>query len=1386
MFERIMVYIDHIVDLVRPKKLLYLAIDGVAPRAKMNQQRERRFRTAQAKHVTLSDVDMIKESFDTNSITPGTIFMLQLSEHLQYYVSKRCIENPLWKNLQVIYSSSQICGEGEHKIIEYIRTMKMQTDYNLDMSHCIYGLDADLIILSLLSHEKYISLQREEVIFGKQSTIDRKLVLRPQDFQLLHIGILREYLSIDFNTKDKLFDVERIIDDLIQLTFFIGNDFLPGFYVTNIIDDGMNILIDTYREILPTLPSYITNYGTINMSSLQIFLKNLASKENDLFASCYSNYIKRKTRWIKNENNETKSSSITDGIANLSINTHNPSPNTIESNSNSNNEQIIIREKRINVGISPKLSSDNYYKLRFKANEKEYQTIDELRKNICKKYLEGQFWCHKYYYFGIVSWNWYYPYHDAPQIYDLANFIPESLELTYSKPFTPYQQLLAVLPPSSYQSLPSIYQKLLSDINSPIADFYPREYIIDMDYKVAPWEGTIHIPLIDDKRLFDEFSKIDENLLTVLQYKYRKNFDLPFIIVNKKSKNKELLNYSKDLHNEYITSIDYTDIQLFPPLDNLDTIIIRSFSLPKIPPLISSNIDDTSSGTNTANDAVNTDTNNSAVNTGTTNNAVNTDTINDAVNADINNNDNSTRDKNYIKNKIEDIEKAYKDEEIYFKIPPEIKTTNRYIPCIKSNTNYLSSYPTLNILPNKLYYKKQSLTIFNTKSKFLGSICSIQAYPYIHENTTNNIYSIAELFFKTNMEYPYILYNYPFFNIGIINKIETVSSIAYMKDKAIIIKQNTNSNYTSQIIDEYKDTLLNTRGIYINDLYDKYLLYIQPLDNYKVQSDGSTRYIIDTSIPLCTTLLPLCIPLYMLLNNKFLDKRQLPKSSLPINELFPINSYIYSIGSNKHGWIGNIINKYKDNIEITFLEPLYLPNTLEIKKIIRNNSIEYMPQKNIISDQPLDLYNIIKLLSNFTIKGTIDIGLRVLLPHIDYMIHDIIRPKNFWYRYTINDYKDILYNSLNPRTIPLYDLEISKKGYELLNNYINILYSIFGPKFPKIQSKLSTNTIASSLLKDIQLNFNELKCVASPCTTICLSYTICKEIELYIQSVERKRLALWEYNNSVIIDKDVINQNDIIVYVIYDSIGRYEGITCLNKNNNTIYYISLNLKRYNKDLINKQMFNTDDSIKQDTNYDKLLFEIIDITNISTKDTIKKNNNLYHKHTKTISSNDTTIISTNLGQPYIPKKYELNNYKNTSNNINDKTPKLLTNLNLGDRIICIDILCNVPFGLHGTVVSIEPILGNIEIIFDQAFVGGTFLYGKLRTPRGYTLHFTQILLYNTFSNKNRLNKGFTATTKLNKEYNTSNIITTNKNQINKRFYNNNNNNKKLDIKTSIDQ
>lgn len=87
---------------------------------------------------------------------------------MKYFVKSRISTNPLWQDCTIIYSGHETPGEGEHKIMEYIRFIKSQPNYDLETRHCLYGLDADLIMLGLCTHERHFSLLREEVKFGKQ------------------------------------------------------------------------------------------------------------------------------------------------------------------------------------------------------------------------------------------------------------------------------------------------------------------------------------------------------------------------------------------------------------------------------------------------------------------------------------------------------------------------------------------------------------------------------------------------------------------------------------------------------------------------------------------------------------------------------------------------------------------------------------------------------------------------------------------------------------------------------------------------------------------------------------------------------------------------------------------------------------------------------------------------------------------------------------------------------------------------------------------------------------------------------------------------------------------------------------------------------------------
>lgn len=293
-FLGIFAYIEHLFSKIRPQKVFFLAIDGVAPRAKMNQQRSRRFRTAQEAKDNLEKArrrgEAIPESapFDSNCITPGTIFMQKLSLQLEYFIAKKVSEDANWRNVQVILSGHDTVGEGEHKIMEFIRTIKAQPDYNPNTRHCLYGLDADLIMLGLLSHDPHFALLREEVIFGPQRG-KKTASLETQTFYLLHISLLREYLELEFaGLRDKLpfgFDLERIIDDYILLHLFVGNDFLPHLPGLHINEGAIELLFRIYEKVLPAAGGYLNDHGTLRPERLQLVI-------NELFALERANFLK--------------------------------------------------------------------------------------------------------------------------------------------------------------------------------------------------------------------------------------------------------------------------------------------------------------------------------------------------------------------------------------------------------------------------------------------------------------------------------------------------------------------------------------------------------------------------------------------------------------------------------------------------------------------------------------------------------------------------------------------------------------------------------------------------------------------------------------------------------------------------------------------------------------------------------------------------------------------------------------------------------------------------------------------------------------------------------------------------------------------------------------
>jgi len=191
-----------------------------------------------------------------------------------------------------VLSDGSVPGEGEHKMLDYIRQLRRNPDYDPNTRHCFYGADADLIMLSLLTHEPHFTIIREEHVVKrhqKNGGVQRVELSHTNNFQLIHISLLREYFMLEYKGLiGKLrfrFDLERIIDDFVFFCFFIGNDFLPSLSALDIADGSLDSLIDYYKNLLPSMTDYITDAGTIHWDRAEKFIELLGAHEGQVFQS---------------------------------------------------------------------------------------------------------------------------------------------------------------------------------------------------------------------------------------------------------------------------------------------------------------------------------------------------------------------------------------------------------------------------------------------------------------------------------------------------------------------------------------------------------------------------------------------------------------------------------------------------------------------------------------------------------------------------------------------------------------------------------------------------------------------------------------------------------------------------------------------------------------------------------------------------------------------------------------------------------------------------------------------------------------------------------------------------------------------------------------------
>ena len=139
----------------------------------------------------------------------------------------------------------------------------------------------------------------------------------------------------------------------------------------------------------------------------------------------------------------------------------------------------------------------DYYREKLEFDYSDSQSLH----NVAYRYIEGLQWVLHYYYAGVASWSWFYDYHYAPKISDLNEAATYEFKFDLGHPFHPFEQLMGVLPQLSSTHIPLAFRDLLSDPTSPIIDFYPTEFALDLNGKKQDWEAIVKIPFIDEKRL---------------------------------------------------------------------------------------------------------------------------------------------------------------------------------------------------------------------------------------------------------------------------------------------------------------------------------------------------------------------------------------------------------------------------------------------------------------------------------------------------------------------------------------------------------------------------------------------------------------------------------------------------------------------------------------------------------------------------------------------------------------------------------------------------------------------------------------------------------------------------------------------------------------------
>ncbi len=429
-------YLETLCQIIPNLELVYVALDGVPPFGKIKNQRERRFHSIAKSNRTRAilstyGANIEKEKFignvgnclDTNMITPGTTFMYELGIAIRKKLSELAVPGGLLYRKRVIFSDSSIPGEGEHKIIHYIRSQKNVSNIDIDSltyNTVIYALDNDLIMLALTLQCENIFLFREADQYGEVASMHAG-----KPYLFMNIKELKEALITSWGDTYGCCKIDtpekkhRYIDDYIFLGMLLGNDFMPKTHWFSIAEGGIERLLSAYWQIHNHTELFLVSTLDMNINTEMLgdILYLVKEQEQEAVENLFVKRQKARIPTHKAESERERQQMLVDFYP--------------------------LQYLQIEKEIEPKLDGwrDRYYKTCF-----HLEPSNANISMITQSYLKTLVWNFHYYFNSCIAWDWSYSFSYAPTWRDIYNELVPSNKQTsqpiqYMTPMSPMKSM---------------------------------------------------------------------------------------------------------------------------------------------------------------------------------------------------------------------------------------------------------------------------------------------------------------------------------------------------------------------------------------------------------------------------------------------------------------------------------------------------------------------------------------------------------------------------------------------------------------------------------------------------------------------------------------------------------------------------------------------------------------------------------------------------------------------------------------------------------------------------------------------------------------------------------------------------------------------------------